>query len=100
MERERGDEALCSVWGVGVGGRTCFLCLVQHKDAEDGDLRQKHDASEAVGPSSEAKEKRVESLREREGRGAGGGRKITHPSVCIESDKVQIPQGSRCDASE
>lgn len=22
------------------GGRTCFLCLLQHKDAEDGDLRQ------------------------------------------------------------
>lgn len=50
------------------GGRTCFLCLVH---AAQGCWRRrsetKHDASEAVGPSSEAKEKRVESLREREG---------------------------------
>lgn len=56
----------------------------------------KHDASEAEGPSSKAKEKKGSS---HSGRGRGR-REITHPSVCIESDKVQIPQGSRCDATE
>lgn len=91
MERERGDEALCAVGG----GHAFFAWYMQHKDAEDGDLRQNtmprrlwaHPARQRKKGSSHS------------GRGRGR-RKITHPSVCIESDKVQIPQGSRCDASE
>lgn len=78
------------------GGRTCFLCLVQHKDAEDGDLRQNTMPRRLRAHPARQREKKGSS---HSGRGRGR-RKITHPSVCIESDKVQIPRGSRCDASE
>lgn len=81
MERQEGDEALRSV-----GGGYAFL---QHKDAEDGDLRQNTMPWRLWAHPTRQKEKKGSS-HSRRGRGR---RKITHPSVCIESDKVRIPQG-------
>lgn len=90
-ETEREREMLWVQWGED--------CLSLHRAAQ-GCWRRisetKHDASEAEGPSSKAKGKKG---RVTPGRGRGR-REITHPLVCIESDKVQIPQGSRCDATE
>lgn len=88
MERQEGDEALRTV-----GGGYSFL---QHKDAEDGDLRQ-NTMPRRLGAHPTWQKGKKGSSHSRRGRGR---RKITHPSVCIESDKVQIPQGWRCDASE
>lgn len=61
----------------------------------------KHDASEAEGPSSEEKRKGSSHSGRGRGKGEGEGRGgITHPLVCIESDKVQkFLRGSRCDAT-
>lgn len=83
MERQEGDEALRSV-----GGGDAFF---QHKDAEDGDLRQNTMPRRLRAlPTRQMGGKKKGSSHSRRGRGR---RKITHPSVCIESDKVRIPQG-------
>lgn len=83
-----------------VGGGRAFFCLVQHKDAGDGFLRQNMMPRRLrAHPAKRRRNKKKKKGRVTPGGGGGGG-EITHPLVSIESDKVQIPQGSRCDATE
>ena len=72
-----------------------FLCLVLHKDAEDGFVRQNMMPRRLRAHPARQKKKKGRVTPRR-----GGGREITHPLVSIETDKVQIPQGCRCDATE
>lgn len=95
MEMEMGERGAGFIGRRGGGWRD----LLSLPGAAQGCWRRlsetKHDASEAEGPSSKAKEKKGRVTPGGGGReGEGGGRReITHPLVCIESDKVQNSSG-------